>query len=293
MAKEVQKNLSGTLWNRVIEQTQYAIACGALLSIPTEYEFIQQGNIRFLVRVLSNLVRKEAAQKQEKEVTKTNAEFNPFLPYEKDLFIADLSETHLCLLNKFNVVDHHLLIITRKFEEQEALLNQQDFAAAWKCLSEVDGLIFYNAGKNAGASQRHKHLQLVPFPLTPEGLSIPIATLLPAIATQAVTTISELPFAHAFITLPAIQSSETLLDCYDQLLQAVGLRCDRPSGAYNLLVTREWMLMVPRSQESFQSISVNSLGFAGTLFVRDEQQMQTLKQHSPLEVLRQVGVEPS
>jgi sulfate adenylyltransferase (ADP) / ATP adenylyltransferase len=290
MSEDVQKNLSGTLWNRVIEQTQTAIACGALRSIPTDYEFIEQGNVRFLVRVLSNLVRKEAAKQQEKQNATPNAEFNPFLPYEKDLFIADLSETHLCLLNKFNVVDHHLLIITRKFEEQESLLNRQDFLAAWKCLSEVDGLIFYNAGKNAGASQRHKHLQLVPFPLTPEGLSIPIAPLLTSIVTQAITTIPQLPFAHAFIRLPATQSDEGLLDCYYQLLASVNLRRDRPSGAYNLLATREWMLMVPRSQESFQSISVNSLGFVGTLFVRDEQQMQVLRQHSPMEVLRRVGI---
>ncbi|MGV0025577.1 ATP adenylyltransferase family protein [Phormidesmis priestleyi] len=284
-----QKKLSGTLWNRVIEQTQHAIACGALLSIPTDYEFIEQGNVRFLVRVLSNIVRKDAAKKQEKENAQTNAEVNPFLPYEEDLFVADLSETHLCLLNKFNVVDHHLLIITKKFEEQESLLNQQDFAATWKCLSEINGLIFYNAGKNAGASQRHKHLQLVPFPLTPEGVSIPISPLLASIVTQAITTIPKLPFAHAFIKLPAIQSDQTLLDCYYQLLEAVSLRRDRPSGAYNLLATRDWMLMVPRSRESFQSISVNSLGFAGTLFVRDEQQMQVLRQHSPMEVLRQVG----
>jgi ATP adenylyltransferase len=285
-----QKKPSGTLWNRVIEQTHHAIACGALLSIPTEYEFIEEGNVRFLVRVLANLVRKEAAKKQEKEAAKTNAEFNPFLPYEKDLFVADLSDTHLCLLNKFNVVDHHLLIITKKFEEQEALLNQQDFAAAWKCLYEVDGLIFYNAGKNAGASQRHKHLQLVPFPLTPEGLSIPIAPLVDSIVTPEITTIPQLPFDHAFIKLPAVQSDQTLLDCYYRLLEAVGLRRDRPSGAYNLLATRDWMWMVPRSQESFQSISVNSLGFVGTLFVRDDQQMQVLRQHGPMEVLRQVGV---
>ncbi|KAM3097355.1 phosphorylase [Phormidesmis sp. 146-35] len=291
MAEDVQKNPSSALWDRVIEQTQHAIACGSLRSIPTDYEFVQQGNVRFLVRVLSNLVRKEIAQKQEQEIAKTNAEFNPFLPYEKDLFIANLSETHLCLLNKFNVVDHHLLIITKEFEEQESLLNRQDFAAAWKCLSEVDGLIFYNAGKNAGASQRHKHLQLVPFPIAPAGLSIPIAPLFASISSPEVATVSELPFAHALVKLPATPSDETLLDCYDRLLKAVGLRRDRPSGAYNLLATREWMWMVPRSQESFQSISVNSLGFAGTLFVRDEEQMQILKQHSPMEVLRQVGVE--
>jgi sulfate adenylyltransferase (ADP) / ATP adenylyltransferase len=281
----------GKLWTRIVEQSQYALESGALLSIPTEYEFVEQNNIRFLVRVLSSLVRKDAAKQQEKKNASANKNFNPFLPYEEDLFVVNLSDTHLCLLNKFNVAEHHLLIITRKFEEQEAKLTLQDFTAAWDCLREVNGLVFYNAGKNAGASQRHKHLQLIPFPLTPEGIDVPIAPLL-AFATfgEAVGTIPTLPFVHAFAHLtlrgePSLEAAEVMLDRYDRLLRAVNL-----PGAYNLLVTREWMLLIPRSQESFASISINALGFAGTLFVRDQQQMQVLKQYSPMEILRQVGM---
>ena len=44
--------------------------------------------------------------------------------YEVDLFVADISPTHVCILNKFNVVDYHLLIITRAFESQENLLSE-------------------------------------------------------------------------------------------------------------------------------------------------------------------------
>jgi ATP adenylyltransferase len=50
------------------------------------------------------------------------------------------------------------------------------------------------------------------------------------------------------------------------------------------------MFIVPRSQEHFESISVNSLGFAGALLVRNEQQMQMLKVVSPMTILKQVGV---
>ncbi|NJR52808.1 MAG: phosphorylase [Leptolyngbyaceae cyanobacterium CSU_1_3] len=281
----------GKLWTRIVEQSQYALESGALLSIPTEYEFVEQDDVRFLVRVLSSLVRKDEAKQQEKKNANPNERFNPFLPYEEDLFVVNLSNTHLCLLNKFNVAEHHLLIITRKFEEQEAKLTLQDFAAAWTCLREVNGLVFYNAGKNAGASQRHKHLQLIPFPLTPEGIDVPIAPLL-ASATfgEVVGTIPTLPFVHAFAHLMLVGESpldaaEVMLDRYDRLLRAVNL-----VGAYNLLVTREWMLLIPRSQESFASISINALGFAGTLFVRDQQQMQVLKRYSPMEILRQVGM---
>ncbi len=287
----------GTLWTSVKEQTAQAIKCGALLSIPTEFEFVEQDGVLFLVRILSNLNRKKAAkEKQEKQTTNSGQEFNPFLPYEQDLFVADISDTHVCILNKFNVVDNHLLIITRAFEEQESLLTQEDFAALWACLADFNGLAFYNGGKIAGASQRHKHLQLVPLPLAPSGWQIPIEPLLASAKFQDnIATIPGLPFLHAFTTLDPdlVQSSLALLDRYHTLLRAVGLDAvdgNKQSGAYNFLATREWMLIVPRSQEHFQSISINSLGFAGALLVRNEQEMQLLKSQGPMNILKNVAV---
>ncbi|NIO40609.1 MAG: phosphorylase, partial [Burkholderiales bacterium] len=46
-------------------------------------------------------------------IDQSDMAMNPFLPYGKDLFVSDISETHLALLNKFNVIDYHLLIVTR------------------------------------------------------------------------------------------------------------------------------------------------------------------------------------
>jgi ATP adenylyltransferase len=290
---------SGTLWKRIIEQTNHALECGSLQTIETDYEIIEQNNIRFLVRILSNLIRKDEAKKQqESKNSNTKTEFNPFLPYEKDLFVADLSPTHLCILNKYNVVPHHLLIITRDFQEQESWLNLQDFEALWTCLTEIDGLAFYNGGKTAGSSQRHKHLQLIPFPPVSGKIAIPIETALAAAQFQdSLGKIPHFPFIHAFTKLDfswvnsTLDAAKATLECYQTLLKAVGLsvKGDRQTGAYNLLATREWMLIVPRSQESFASIAVNSLGFAGALLVRNSQQLQLLKQYSPLTILQNVA----
>jgi ATP adenylyltransferase len=294
----------GTLWKSIVERSDRALQCGALLSIPTEYEFVEQDGVRFLVRILANLVRKEAAkQAQDAQANTPDRSFNPFLPYEEDLFVADISDTHVCILNKFNVVDRHLLIVTRAFESQEDLLTLPDFAAMWACLAEVDGLAFYNAGKTAGASQRHKHLQIVSLPLIPSGPQLPIEPLLASALFQgSIATIPGLPFVHAFARLdPGLakspcQAAEATLECYRSLLRAIGLQDGtedsggRQVGAYNLLATRQWMLLILRSQESFESISVNSLGFAGTLLVRDRQQMQILKTCGPMNLLRQVAV---
>jgi ATP adenylyltransferase len=286
-----------TLWYQVKQQTEYALNCGALLSIPTEFEFVEQDGVNFLVRILSNLARKNAAKKKQNKQASAGKDFNPFLPYEQDLYVADISDTHVCILNKFNVVDYHLLIITRDFEEQESLLTVADFAAMWACLAGMDGLAFYNSGKLAGASQRHKHLQLVPLPFTASQPQIPITPLLTSANQDAIATIPGLPFIHAFANLqPAwvdspLTGAQATLEIYYNLLRAVGLKADgdRLSGAYNLLATREWMLIVPRSQEHFQSISVNSLGFAGALLVKNELEMQLLKQHGPMNILKVIA----
>ncbi|MEH1882140.1 ATP adenylyltransferase family protein [Nostoc sp.] len=287
----------GTLWTSVKERTNHALQCGALLSILTESEFVEQDGVRFLVRILSNLNRKKAAkEKQEKQSVLSGQEFNPFLPYEEDLFVTDISDTHVCILNKYNVVDRHLLIITRVFEEQESLLTLEDFAAMWACLADFNGLAFYNSGKTAGASQRHKHLQLVPLPLASSEPQIPIEPLLTAVQLQdSNATLAKLPFVHGFAPLNShwIQSPFTAakgtLEVYRTLLETVGLDT-RQCGAYNLLATREWMLIVPRSQEHFQSISVNSLGFAGALLVRNAAEMEILKAQGPMTILKNVAI---
>ena len=280
----------GTLWTSLKKTTELALKSGALKSIPTEVEIFEQDGIKFVVRILENINRKKANQeKQNQKTAKTGKEFNPFLPYEEALFVADISPTHVCILNKFNVVDYHFLIITRAFEPQESLLTLEDFTAMWACLAEFDGLVFYNGGKLAGASQPHKHLQIVPFAET----DIPISPLVKAAKLDnSLGTIPEFTFVHALTNINLGESAEITFKKYHTLLQTLGIKPlenNIQSGAYNLLMTREWMLIVPRKFEEFESISVNSLGFAGTLLVKNQQQVQLLKNISPINLLNHVA----
>ena len=111
--------------------------------------------------------------------------------------------------------------------------------------------------------------------------------------------VPDLPFVHGFCRFDADlinspnNAAQITLELYQKLLKAVDLLTedtDNNSIAYNFLATREWMFIVPRSKEHFESISVNSLGFAGGLLVRNQQQMQMLKDCKPMEVLKRVGV---
>lgn len=279
----------GTLWSTLLEQTAYARRCGAIQSIPTTSEAIKQGGVAFQVRVLTALAKKGEAKAAQPTA-------NPFLPYDPDLFVTEISPTHVALLNKFNVVDHHLLIVTRAFEPQEALLTHEDCAALLICLAEIDGLGFYNAGRIAGASQRHKHLQLIPLPASTEP-RLPIEPLLHSARMVGATgLVPGLPFFHAYAPMdpewidPRKDGASSLLACYVSLLRAVALSAEAPSAAYNLLVTRQWLLLVPRSEEYFEGISINALGFAGALLVKDAAQLTLLRKHGPMTALLRVAL---
>jgi ATP adenylyltransferase len=291
---------SPSLWERIELVTQEALAKKVLHPIPTQYQIIEENGIQFIVRILDNLNKKDKAkEKQKKKQKESNSNFNPFLPYEKDLFIADIQENHVLILNKFNVVNYHLLIITRKFESQDSILNIEDFSALWKVLKQINGLGFYNGGKLSGASQPHKHLQLVPYPLVDEIETIPLNNLILSNKNgEKFFTLKSLPYLQAIAFFEEIteKSPEELgkitLEYYYQLLDKLNINIEdnKPSKNYNLLITKYWMMIIPRSREKYESISINSLGFAGALLVKNNAELELLLKHKPLEILSKVGI---
>ena len=291
----------GTLWQQAITRTEDARHTGDLKSIETNYQVIKQNGISFIIRSLANITRKEKAKAQQKiQETKTGKYIDPFLPYNKNLFVCDLSPSHLCLLNKFNIIDGHLLIVTRDFQEQEDLLNIDDFVALWSCMQEINGLAFYNGGPAAGSSQRHKHLQLIPLPLVRDLDSLPIQPAIDQVVFHnSFGTITTFPFMNAIASYDftnidnPFTVGKLLLDCYYSLLEKVDFLWQNTSpqqpAAYNFLATRKWMMIIPRSRDSFGSIAINSLGFAGSLFIRDKNCLSLLKEQTPLKILRGVA----
>lgn len=254
---------AGQLLRQIQERSRSALESGALIPIETGVETISEGGVDYAVRVRKNVARKAAAPPSTK---------NPFLPpYEDALYVGDLGEAHVVLLNKFNVFSDHALIVTRDFEPQSSLLSIRDFDALRRALDEVEGLVFYNGGGNdSGASQPHKHLQLVPFPIV-DGMS---------------ATPMETRIRSGTPPFPAAISGELTWGRYRALLDAVDR--DRPGAPYNLLATQAWMMVVPRTRECFEDISVNSLGFIGSLFVKNEAQRDRVKAVGPAAVLKHV-----
>jgi len=60
---------------------------------------------------------------------------------------------------------------------------------------------------------------------------------------------------------------------------------------YNLVITKEWMLMVSRYKAHHNGILCNSLGFIGLLYAKDENQKRILSEDiKPIEILNEVAV---
>lgn len=192
---------------------------------------------------------------------------NPFLPPDERLVLGPWPPCHTLLLNKFPIALGHLLLITRAYAPQDGWLTIDDWTAAAALLQHQDGLLFFNSSAAAGASQPHRHLQLLPAPAS--GVRFPWEPWLQQPGVRFPWVLRQEP-----VCINHPEAGRHLLRIYRRHLEALGLgspeRHRRPQGAYNILVTTERFVTIPRQREAHWGISVNALGFAGMVLLTPE-----------------------
>ncbi|MEF8833369.1 MAG: hypothetical protein V5A42_00765 [Halofilum sp. (in: g-proteobacteria)] len=271
---------AGPLLPSVEAATGHALASGALGPIDTREEVVHERGYAFRLRTVAGLARKEAAQAQAKA---GSFDRDPFLPpYEEGLHVGPVRPAHVGLLNKFPVLENHLLVVTDRFRPQEGALDRADCEALVRILGAGAGLAFYNSGEPAGASQPHRHLQWVPLAERP-ALEAAVA------AGHALPfPVASEPLPPAWIDEPAA-GAPALHRCYARLLAAIGCtrdaqHPDAPSP-YNLLATRDRVWAVPRTHGSIDGVAINALGYAGWMLAADDTQAETVRTRGPLSLL--------
>ena len=115
---------------------------------------------------------------------------------------------------------------------------------------------------------------------------------------------SVLPVANYVAPLSSAADPSTLTSAFTALLDAMVDDFRRRDGnqappkrlseaSFNLLVHSSWMLLAPRSRETFERdgerISVNALAFAGMLLVKSDAQLELVKRMGVGEVVRAIG----
>lgn len=223
------------------------------------------------------------------------------------------------MLNKFAVVPEHFILVTRAFKQQTHLLGADDLAAAHACVRayhDHDGggsglFVFFNSGEHSGASQPHRHLQLLPVDKMREGL-------LEAGGDGAGWTVladrlagddqedntggrAQLPFATFSERIADDISPEALRSAYVRLYRracaAAGLdegelgdlaADDVPARiSYNLGMTRTSLVVCPRAAEGdvvrspdgkeVGRLALNGTVLAGTALVKSEVEWDALR----------------
>ncbi|MEQ1566969.1 MAG: hypothetical protein ABMA64_15105 [Myxococcota bacterium] len=235
---------------------------GVLLPLQADLHPVAQSGVVFDVRRIKGSVHKPHARDQAAD---------PFAPpYTDSLYVEDWPPDHALLLNKFPVLPDHLLLVTRAWADQEGPVDRADWDALDRALGEIPGLGFYNGGRAAGASQAHRHLQLV------GRASLGTLPLEPAIRAARAGEVAGWPIPHR-VDRPSF-------DAYRRALADLGRDPDHP-GPHSLLRSDDWMLVVPRVHADVDGIPVNALAYVGLLAVRDEAQLGWVRAHGPWAVL--------
>lgn len=266
-------------WRHALEVSSSALAQGALVPLATR--LISDPRLDpFLLRELTGL--------PPRHLRSAGPRPNPFLPWDRPLQVGRLGGGHVLLLNKYPVQAAHLLVITHDWQPQSGWLRPLDWQAVAEVAADTGGLWFFNSSATAGASQPHRHLQLLPRPADQ-----PSCPLAPLLLQQLAGEQPTWPWAYRLSRRSDPLGGRDLAELYQLHCHDLGLgepaRCSAPLHAYNLLFDDQWFLTVRREREHQAGFSINGLGFAGCLLCTDGSDRDWLLRHGPWALLEAVA----
>ena len=266
-------------WRNALEVSRRAREAGDLVPLATRV-VADPALEPFLLRELTGL--------PPRHLRSAGPRPNPFLPWDRPLEVDRLQGGHVLLLNKYPVQEAHLLVISHEWQPQSGWLRTLDWQAVAQVAADTAGLWFFNSSATAGASQPHRHLQLLP--RHADQASCPLAPwMLQQLAGERPTW----PWAYRLSRRSDPQGGSDLLGlylrhCRDLQLGEPGTSAS-PLHAYNLLFDDQWFLTVRREREHQAGFSINGLGFAGSLLSTTGSDRQWLLRHGPLALLEAVA----
>ena len=145
---------SELIWSKALEISRKAVDSGAVIPLNTIKYKSSEECCDFELRFLKSSIPKYLIEYGPKR--------NPFIPWDSRLEIQPINDKHTLILNKYPVQIGHMLLITNSWQPQNGWLNEDDFDAILNVDNDTTGLWFFNSSKEAGASQPHRHFQLLP-----------------------------------------------------------------------------------------------------------------------------------
>ncbi|KAK3368570.1 histidine triad-like protein [Podospora didyma] len=271
-----------------------ARASGDVNFYPTKVAVFDVNSVPFQLRFAPSLANKPKnpphSSSSEQSLPK-KAPFDPFDNPPAPLLITTPSalDSHFLVLNKFAIVPEHFILATRAFAPQTHLLDAADLRAAYACIDayhraknnnvhkkkddngeiireDTGGelFVFFNSGPASGASQPHRHLQLLPVQRMRDGLPDDGGHGWDVLANALLdkSTRERLPFQTFAERIDPALGADGLRTVYLALYRlacgaVLGTAAERTSQqeegeariSYNLAMTRDSMVIVPRATE--------------------------------------------
>jgi sulfate adenylyltransferase (ADP) / ATP adenylyltransferase len=257
--------------------------------------------------------------------------YDPFENPDPALLVVDLPPSHILVLNKFAIVPEHFILATKVFKPQTHLLESVDLASTYACIEAYfangeDLFAFFNSGTHSGASQPHRHIQLLPVARMRDGIEEKDRDKWDILANRLLSTdAKEVPFVTFSRKLHESMSPSELHGIYTELYREACLAVRNFSDAeakdnemdqaefeavderessisYNLAMTRTTLTVLPRLAEGATitaangilagSLALNGTVLAGTALVKSEAEWDALrgKPDDLIGVLKRIGI---
>jgi len=267
-------------WEKALSKTKSSITKNSLFPLNTIdiTSQIYEGN-DFIIRKLDI-----SKLKKNKEI---GPRVNPFRPWDKTLEIDSIGKYHHIILNKYPVQLGHILLITNDWKCQSGWLETDDFKAIKKVNNDTTGLWFFNSGPLAGASQPHRHIQLLRRNFNE--LNCPREKWF-----MEYTNNKNLnkKFSNNIVIkkFSSCLNNQNIYEDYLNLSNKLDLgspkKDKQPKKPYNMLLTNKWMVLIKRKIDNLKGVSINALGFAGYLLITEKSNIKYIKEEGPEELLK-------
>ncbi|KAF3928283.1 hypothetical protein AA313_de0208726 [Arthrobotrys entomopaga] len=284
-------NLANIDLERVaIEKFDRLVAIEEVIWGPSEPEYVEHEGFQLEFRLAPALLKKPILSRHAPGRSKPQG---PFVDPDPNFVVAKIGDTHTLIFSKFCVPRPHLVLHTNQFALQTEDLTAADLEAAWRTLKsfpETPSMMIYNCGVDAGSSQGHKHMQVFPKPDNDEGRF----KLFPdkaELSQDEAVTLPSVPYKHFVVGLPKKASHEDIVKRHGKVLELAKEALETVGGsAYNVVMTKDWVMVIPRRSKGVDGVGANAAGMMGMVWVGSEKERESWTNFGLTRYLQTLGV---
>ncbi|EPS40878.1 hypothetical protein H072_5248 [Dactylellina haptotyla CBS 200.50] len=255
-----------------IEKFDNLVDVGEIIWGPSEAEYVEHEGFQFEFRLAPALLKKPILSRNAEGRSKP---LGPFVDPDPNFVVGKIGDTHTLIFSKFCVPRPHLVLHTNQFALQTDDLTTADLDAAWQTLEAFEktpSMMIYNCGVDAGSSQGHKHMQVFPKPERGFNLFPDDAEL----SKEDVITVPHVPYRHYILALPKKPSIEDIVTRYQKVIKSAKAALGGIEGAaYNIAMTKDWIMAIPRRSKGAEGVGANTAGMLGMVWIGSQKERES------------------